>query len=368
MAITSQEYTLGENYTVDQLILESFERIGKLIDRNADDVVVQDVNAAVRCANLQLSHWASTEDLLFLIQREMVPTVPGQAFFELPHYVARVLKNEVVRTNYIRQNTNGGAIVSAGSPSGSPCFDPESSTGCTQTTPDGYIGYAYSPASNAQQIWYVGIQSLTTNNYTLAIEYSLDGSTWQLAKQIPTLIYYPLQPRWFVLEQPPIAVAWRIKEKRGSTLAIQQIYFANPDSANPDITVGPMGRSAFVQLSLKLNPNQVPSAYYFNEKKTKSLYIYGNDYSSTNAILYDAAIYAQTIQFLYNLPDSAIKYLDPLAAGIAYRLGMKYNVPLPKLQMLKADYDECFMRVRGADKEDVDINMSINMNSVWDIS
>jgi hypothetical protein len=369
VAATSQDYTFGENFNVDQLILESFERIGKLIDRSADDIVTQDVNAAVRCANLQLSHWASTEDLLFLIQREMFPLVDGQAFYQLPGYVARVLKNEVVRSNYVRRNTSGNAIVSDGSPTGAPCFDDASSVGCTQTTPNGWIGYAYTiPPGVAQQIWYVGILSLTQTNYTLAIEYSQDGVNWILAKQLPTLIFSPLIPQWFVLEQPPAAQYWRIREIRGSTLAIQQIYFANPDGSNPDIALGNLDRSSFLQLSLKLNPTSIPSAYYFNEKKVKSLYLYGNNYANSNAIVYDAAVYAQTIERLYQLPDSAIKYLDPLAAGMAYRLAFKYNLPLDRVNMLKNEYNETFGRVRSADKEDVDVTMSINMGSVWDVA
>lgn len=367
MAATSQDYVLGDNFTVDQLIIESFERIGKTIDRQAADLVVVDTQAAIRCANLQLSHWAATEDLLFLIQREMFPLVNGQAFYQLPKYVARVLKNEVTRANFIRQNSDGSAVVSDGSPTGSPCFDGSSSVGCTQVTPNGYIGYLYDDADSAQEIWYVGILSLTANNYTLAIEYSQDGVNWILAKQLPTLNYYPDIPQWFVLEQPPLALGWRIREIRGSTLAIDQIYFANPDTSRPDITLGNMDRSSFLSLSLKSNPTSIPSAYYFNEKKEKSMYLYGNNYDNIDAIVYDAAIYAQSIEYLYQLPDSAVKYLDPLAAAMAYRLGVKYNLPSDRVALLKQDSDETYARVRQADREDVDLKISLNFNSLWDI-
>jgi hypothetical protein len=36
--------------------------------------------------------------------------------------------------------------------------------------------------------------------------------------------------------------------------------------------------------------------------------------------------------------------------------------------MLKNEYNETFGRVRSADKEDVDVTMSINMGSVWDVA
>ena len=366
MAATSQEYVFGDNFNVDQLIIESFERIGKIVDRQASELVVADTQAAVRCANLQLTQWAATEDLLFLVQREMFPLITGQAFYELPSYVARVLKNEVTRSNYIRQNTGGTAVVSPTSPSGAPCFNPDTTVGCTQTSPNGWIGYQYA-GPLLTEIWYVGILSLIATNYTLSIDYSQDGIYWHQAKQLPTLNYYPEIQQWFVLEQPPGALYWRIRETRGSTLAIQQIFFANPDSANPDITLGNMDRASFLSLSLKSNPKSIPSAYYFNEKKKKSLYLYGNDYSSIDAIVYDAAIYAQSIEYLYQLPDSAVKYLDPLAAAMAYRLALKYNVPLDKVNMLKMDAMETFERVRSADREDVDVNISLNVNSLWDI-
>lgn len=367
--MSSVTYSLGDFFSSEELIRESFERIGFF----GDKYTVVEFQAGVRAAKLQLATWAASQDLLYLIHREMIQFEEGQTFLQLPDYIARVL--QVVRTNYRLPTITSSAIQTPLQASCASIFTAGSVTPYIQTIPNGYVGLQY---TDPVQVWYVGVlasglatlaapTSFIAQTYSLVVEYSDDNVNWIVAKTVPTQKYYPLQIKWIVCEQPPRALYWRVRETAGGTLGLTQLIFGQPDPDVPDNQIGSMDRQSFINLPLKFNPSATSSAYYFNEKENKSLYIYGNSNADTQTFVYAAQTYAKDIASLSELPQISLKYYDPLAAAIAYRLSLKYGLPSDRVQLLKADAMETFQTIRDADKENVDIRMEYDMGSTWSI-
>lgn len=358
-------YSLGDFFSSEELIREAFERCGIF----GDKYTVVEFQAGVRAAKLQLVQWSASQSMLYLTHREMIQFDKGQTFLNLPDYIARVL--QVVRTNYKRLNTGGSPFTSQVGGTGNLGSIFQNGGGSyEQPNPNGSIGFEYNVPT---QVWYVGIQVFETGIYKIDIEYSLvltgsgDLLNWQVAKQTPQQTYYQNNIQWFVCEQPQQALMWRIREVGGSTLSLAQLFFCQPDPDNQDNQIGKMDRQSFLSLPLKMNPDATSSAYYFNEKEHKSLYIYGNSNASTQTFVYTAETYARDIAKLAELPQLALKYFDPLAAAVAYRLSLKYGLPSDRVQLLKADALETFSVIRDADKEDVNMHLELDMQSVWDL-
>ena len=159
----------------------------------------------------------------------------------------------------------GGMAFSTAGGSAGNCFDPNQTAGCTQTAPNGSIGYDYG-IHTTNSILYVGITPLATATYTLTVQYSFDMVNWTNVYIAPSQSYPAYQTTWFVVEQSLNARAWRITETGGATLAIQQIYFSQPSNAGVgDRLLTALSHSEWMSLSTKMNTTPSPSGYYFNQ-------------------------------------------------------------------------------------------------------
>ncbi len=356
----SRTYNFPSSFTFEKIVDKVFRRL-----QIAPNLMTNDfVESALDAANLEMRQWQSKHTALYLVQREMFTFVPGQVFYNLPSYVYKPIQNEAIKISFVRKNENGTASASSGVISGSAanCFSPLATTGLTQSNSDGWIQFSYN-ATYFQAIWYVGVLSLTFKTYTLNIEYSYDNVNWNIAKATPQTVYKPLETQWFVLESPPVAPYWRIRETGGSTLAIQQIFFNIPNPLQGDITIGRIGRASYLNYTNKINPTMTPSQIYFNEKINKSMYVYGNDYTDWDGIVYDAKVYPQDVKQLFQNVDLDAKFYWSLITGMSYQLSLEY--PSPNIDRLKADYENVYNEMADDDGEEVPLSMCVNLSSNW---
>ena len=257
MATTSNSYLFGTNTQLDDLFREAYERIGII----GNDQTPLHIQSAIMSGNLELSSWPGRGLNLWLVQQQMFSIYVGQPTYTLPINTVRVL--EVVATQPVRLNSGGTPGSSAGGNPGN-CFDPLQTAGCIQTSPNGNISYDYG-AGNSYSILYIGITPLNNSSYTIAVDYSFDNVNWTQVYLAPQQNYQANQITWFVIQQSLNARAWRIRETSGQTLAIQQIYCAQPTTfGTGDRLLNPLSRSEYVAIPTKLTQG-FPSGYYFNQ-------------------------------------------------------------------------------------------------------
>lgn len=346
---TSRTYDFQTNFTFEKIVDMAYARIGKGPNKITDD----DVEFARSAANLELREWQARQTTLCLVQREFVEFVPGQMFYKVPDYVYRPLT--WVRT--VTTRLLGGSSESSDGEDPSALFTPDSVGGFTQLDPNGWIAYQY-PTSKT--VWYVGILTLSTQIYSINIEYSVDGVNWLIQKSCPQETYYPGMTRWWACEWPPCAVYWRIRETRGATLSLKQIYF-NDDTQ--DLAIGTIIRDSFMNFSTKYLPQSTPTAVYYNEKVGRSIYVYGNNYTGFSGFTYTAKVFCQDVTQLFQSVDLDAKWYKPLVAGIAYQLALIHNPP--NFDRIKQEYDQSYANIAQDDGETGPTQLSVDLSSAW---
>lgn len=345
MATTSNTYSFGTNTQLDDLFREAYERIGII----GNDQTPLHIQSALMSANLELSSWPGRGLNLWLVNKQMFSVYPNQPIYSLPLNTVRVL--EVTAVSPVRLNTGGTAASSAGGTAAN-CFDPMMTAGCIQTAPNGNISYDYG-AGNAYSILYVGVTSLVNATYTLAVDYSFDAVNWTNVYLSPAQSYQAGQPLWFVIEQSLNARAWRIRETRGATLQIQQIYFNQPTNVGTgDRLLSALSRSEWMALATKMSTG-FPSGYYFDQLIQPTITLWpvpavGN--TSTN-VLYTNYQYAQDVTQLFQNVQVPQRFYDAFVAGLSARLAKKF-VP-PRLEESRRDAMEAYAIAARTDFENV---------------
>lgn len=363
---TSLSYNFPQKFTVATLVEQAFW----MLEIPPEKITPRDSKSATDIANLELAVWCSQNQILSLIQRTMMDLVQTQSFYKLPDHVVNVYECSLSNYDRLLFGSTGGPLGLSISNDGdaSPCFNPIATSGLTQTAPDGWIGYDYVSVSPA--VWYIGVRSLTTQQYTLAIEYSYDpisipaaNRQWITGYTVPTQLYVPNVTNWFIYESPPNAVSWRIREIKGATLAIQQIYFAQPSQTLNDQLLGTISSDQFMGLAQKYIPKSGSSGYYFNNSKTKSIYIYGSNFEQFTSVIYTAQVFAQDVDKLFQNIDLATKLFYPLAVAMALRLSLGYAPS--KYPLLQQEFDRVVPTTLFTDREQVDITFEYNMSGMW---
>lgn len=333
---TSNTYTFGSNTQVDDLLRESFERIGLI----GDIITSQKIQSAIMSANLELTSWQGRIPLSWTEKRFLLSVYPGQPTYQLPSTITQVI--DVIGTQPTRLNTGGIATSSNGGTVNN-CFDPTTTAGCIQTAANGWISYDYGNG-NPKSIQYVGITPLQTQSaYTIAIEYSFDNVNWQLSQQLSLQTYYANQILWAVIENTLNARAWRIRETGGATLQIQQIYFDVPSTTGQgDRALAAISYSEWMQQPNKTSSNQSLSGYFFNNQISPYLTLWpipavNNQFTG---LLFTAYQYSQDVTNLFNQFNVPQRFYEALVAGITARLALKFAPD--KLQMCKMDAQSAF--------------------------
>jgi hypothetical protein len=363
MVPTSNTYQFGNNTQVDDLFREAFERIG-IVGNEQSPLQVQ---SALMSANLELSSWPGRGLNLWLIQQQMFSLIANQPIYVLPQYTVQVM--ELVATQLTRLNLGGSAFSSSTAfGSASNCFDPNQTAGCTLNVINGSIGYDYG-AGNTNSIMYVGITPLATSTYTLTVQYTFDDPSadiWTTVYIAPTQSYPAYQTTWFVVEQALNARAWRITETGGATLAIQQIYFSQPNTTGVgDRLLTALSRSEWLAIATKLNTSGYPSGYYFDQTTqapslSPTIRMWpvpgpAPNFQPTN-ILYTNYRYAQDVTQMFQNAELPQRFYDALVAGLSSRLAMKFAPD--RYQLMKAEAMEAYKIAAQTDAEKVTLRFT----------
>ncbi len=344
---TSNSYQFGENAKIDDLIQESFERIGII----GNDFTGLETKSAIMSANLELTAWQGKVPLSWTRKRMMISLYVGQPIYMMPKTITRIVDVSAIQPT--RLNTGGTAFSSDGG-SAQNCFDPTATAGCVQTAPDGYISYDYG-LGNSQSVQYVGITPLASQaEYTLVVEYSFDNVNWFNVYTAPTQLYFANQIEWFVIENALNARVWRIRETKGATLSIQQIYFSQPTNVGTgDRYLTPLSYTEWMQIPTKNNQG-FPSSYFFNKQIQPTVTLWpvlspaalGNQFTN---LLYTAYHYSQDVKALFQNVDIPQRFYDALVAGMSYRLAVKFAPE--KAQSCKQDAVDSFQLATLTDYE-----------------
>ena len=259
MAITLNPFI---NVTANEVIIESFERIGLSLP----ELVGNPLNSAINSLNILLTDWARYNNL-YSIQPFMVNLVASQKSYQLPIGTADLPEREVSVAKIIRQL---GGAASSDSGVAENAFDGNPNTACIQNSPNGWIKFQYD--NDGFAIDYIGIQANVTTQYNLIIEYAINvynyiNDIWTTVIAPGSQTYTQGQHVWLVTKVAQFAFAWRIRETGGDILNIQEIYFC---THNISRQISLLSRSQYLGIATKDLTGSV-SSYLFNRDTNPSI-------------------------------------------------------------------------------------------------
>ena len=339
---TTGTFFFGESQS-DQLIVDAFERIGIL----PDEITAQQIQSAQRSANLLLSEWISRGLNFWTIKKEMLGLTPNQSTYYLPIATSDVL-TAAIRTNV--RNLGGTPISSAGGVAEF-AFDADPATACTQTAPNGYISYNYGFGVQ-MQIGLVGIQSNSPTIYNLVFEYSPDNINWYESYTPSPQEYRIGEKVWFAIPVPVSAQAYRVRETGGAILNVQELYF---NSAMQDTQITRISFSEYDSLPQK-NQRGRPTSFYVDRQVNPSITLWPTPIEPYNNLYYRRVAMIQDIGSLQNMADIPQRFFEPLCAGLALKLAIKYASRDPsswtaRLGFLEVAYEKSFDLAAREDSE-----------------
>lgn len=265
--------------------------------------------------------------------------------------------------NNVYGTSEGGIAANA--------FNGNPLTPCAQTAPNGWISYNYTatnpsslPTGMPTQLTFVGIQSFTTQTYTLTVEISPDNVNWTTLFNIPVQSYPAGVIQWFnvptpidLITFPTQGQGYRIRETANATLNIQQLYFNNNVY---DFVISPISRYEYLTLPYK-NQASRPNTYYFDRQISPNLYIWPVPTPDYNCIQYSYKQMMQDVGNLYtNTLDIPAYFYPPLVAGLAWQLAIKFNPQMA--QTLKMEYERSFSMATTENTESIPISIYPSWN------
>lgn len=344
----SQTYNFGQNTLVDSFIREAFEWCGIL----GTDITGLHITSAITSLNFMLSEWADKGLNLFTVQKSMFQINVGQPSYVLPTNTIETM--EVTASNNDRL-LGGGAFSSAGGTAQN-AFSGIPGVACTQTVANGYISYTY-PTGYTPAVYYVGIQSNTSTNYSIVVEYTIDGTLWQNSLTIPQQLYPKSQLLWFVLPAAVNVVGIRIRETGGTTLDIQQIYFS---IANLSRTLTAISRAEWTYYPNK-EQQATPSSFYLDRQNTPIMTLWPTPDNTYQTIVYNRSLQIMDVTQMNQNINIPQRFMKAVRDQLSFEMAFKFAND--RADKLKALADASYALAAREDVEDVPMRIQPNMTA-----
>lgn len=342
----SNSFNFGSNILISDIVIAAFERIG-IFGVDVEGVKVQ---SAITSLNFLLSEWADKGFNLFTVEKAMFQINVGQPSYVLP--TSTIETPEVTASN--NQRLLGGTPFSSAGGVASNSFSGTPNVACTQTSPNGYISYIY-PSDSTPAVFYVGVQSNSTQNYTLVCEYSFDNVAWINNLTLPTT-YFPIgQLLWFVLDAPLNVQAIRIRETGGSTLDVQQIYFSQPTYSR---YLTPISREEYISYPNKLQ-QATPSSFYLDRQVTPTLTLWPTPDNTYETIVYNRSVQIMDVTSINQNIDIPQRFLKACLFALSADMALIYMPD--RHNLLKVLADEAYTMAGIEDTEHVPMRIKPNI-------
>ena len=348
MATTSGTYNFQSPQS-EQIITDAYERVGIVPDL----LTFQKIQTAQRSINFTLAAWINKGLNLWTVKREMLAIYNNQNTYNLPMATSDILEATIRTSN---RNLGGTAFSSTGVAQNA--FDNNPATACTQTAPNGNIGYTWGQSQYA--IAMVGVQSNATLTYTLVFEYSNDNINWIQVGAPIAQTYNQGIILLFVISVPTLGSYFRIRETGGATLNIQELYF---NTALNDTIVTRLSRAEYIAIPQK-NQTGRPTSFYVDRQINPVLILWPTPNTLYNNLFYTRVEMPQDIGSMTNTPEIPSRFLEALTANLAYRLALKEG-KLDRVQILKALSDEEYNIAGQEDRERVPLRIYGDYMQGW---
>jgi hypothetical protein len=243
--------TVGQTViTVQQFIDQGARLSGKL----AEELTVEQVQGSKQALFFVLSNLINQGINYWAIDKKVYGLNADQYEYLLP--VGGV---DVLNALYRKLSRPSGAPF-ASSGSASLAFDNNIYTSDAQTSPNGNIGIIYG-SNSPVYAGSIGILPAVSGSFHILLEYTLDGTTWQLLEDTGVTTWVNGTWLWYDIDPGQTAVGYRMRETSGNTLNVAEFYVGNNST---EITMARLNRDDYTNLPNKNFTANQPFQYWFN--------------------------------------------------------------------------------------------------------
>jgi hypothetical protein len=201
--------------------------------------------------NIGIQYWA--------IEKEVIGLTPDKYIYTLPNG-----SNDVLNALYRTMNRPDGSYTTSAGGTVALVGDNDINTFCEQTTPNGNISVNFGTdnpiyAGSIGLLPYVAGGGSAT--WTLILEYSADGITWNTLNDLGTVVVTDKQWIWTDIDPGQSVQYYRVRISGGSTLALREFYVGNNSR---EITMSRLNRDDYTNLPNKNFTANQPYQYWFN--------------------------------------------------------------------------------------------------------
>ena len=125
-----------------------------------------------------------------------------------------------------------------------------------------------------------------------------------------------------------------------------------------DLTMDRISRDQYISIPTKTTQSR-PTQFFIDRQITPQIKVWPLPENSTDTIIYDVLTRIDDADDYTNTVSLPFRFYPCLAAGLAYYLAIK-KAP-DRIQMLKAIYDEEFMRAQEEDRDRASFNVTPNL-------
>jgi hypothetical protein len=247
--------TVGQTVVSVQKFIDQGARMsGKL----AEELTVEQVQGSKQALFFILSNLINQGINYWCIDKKVYGLKADQYEYLLPLGGNDVLNALYRRMNRPTPTQDGGYIGSSGNVG--LAFDNNVLTYDTQTSPNGYIGINYG-TNNPIYAGSIGILPATSGSFHILLEWSNNGSTWNLLEDTGVTTWVNGEWLWYDIEPGVTAQYYRMRETGGGTLNVAEFYVGNNST---EITMARLNRDDYTNLPNKNFTANQPYQYWFN--------------------------------------------------------------------------------------------------------
>ena len=247
--------TYGQVFNVQTLIDHAARRCGKLAEELTSEQLLtarQSLGFVMtNLINIGIQYWA--------IKKEVIGLTPDKYIYSLP-----VGANDVLNALYRTMNRPSGNYASSAGGIVGNVADNNVDTICQQNAANGNISVDFG-TDNPIYAGSIGVLPYVAGGgsatWTLNLQYSTDGSSWNTLENIGTVVVTDNQWLWYDIDPGQTVRYYRIVASGGTTLALREWFIGNNSR---EITMARLNRDDYTNLPNKNFTANQPYQFWFN--------------------------------------------------------------------------------------------------------
>lgn len=339
---------------VQQFIDHGARRCGKLAEELTSEQQVSARESLFfllsNLINLGIQYWAIDKHVFGLNANQYIYDMPLGA-------------NDVLNALYRKMNRPTGSYINTGGGNTADAFDSNTDTYCQQTVANAAIGINYG-TDNPIYAGSIGVLPYVASgsaSWTFALEYSTDGTTWNMLEDVGTVVVTNNQWLWYDIDPGQNCQYYRIRAYNGTTLALREFYVGNNST---EITMARLNRDDYTNLPNKNFTANQPFQYWFDRTIPQpKIYLWP---TPSDPFVQMTVWYSRQIQDVGSLQDQLEvpqRWYEATAMMLSHRMALELpGVPMERIVYLEKMADMYLSQAEAEERDRSPIYLAPNIS------